>query len=86
MVEGPFAANAAYLRMLQAATGRPVLADSHNVTGTSLGAASLVDGRHVRTGVQAFAGPVPGNFVRYAENWRSLTKTHVRQGRDGQQR
>ncbi|WP_457582270.1 FGGY-family carbohydrate kinase [Ensifer canadensis] len=86
VVEGPFAANAAYLRMLQAATGRPVLADSHNVTGTSLGAASLVDGRHVRTGVQTFAGPVPESFVRYAENWRSLTKSHVQQGRRDQQR
>ncbi|MGF6172785.1 FGGY-family carbohydrate kinase [Ensifer sp. 4252] len=86
VVEGPFAANAAYLRMLQAATARPVLADSHNVTGTSLGAASLVDGRHVRTGVQAFAGPVPQSFVRYAENWRALTKRHVQQGNGDQQR
>ncbi|KQW84898.1 carbohydrate kinase [Ensifer sp. T173] len=84
VVEGPFAANAAYLRMLQAATGRPVLADSHNVTGTSLGAASLVDGRHVRTGVQAFAGPVPESFVHYAENWRSLTKSHVQQANGNQ--
>lgn len=85
VVEGPFAANAAYLRMLQAATGRPVFADGHNVTGTSLGAASLVDGRHVRTGVQAFAGPVPESFARYAENWRSLTKSHVQNGAGDQQ-
>lgn len=78
VVEGPFAANAAYLRMLQAATGRPVLADSQNVTGTSLGAASLVDGSHVRTGVQAFDGAVPQSFARYAEDWRSLTKDHCK--------
>ncbi len=86
VVEGPFAANAAYLRMLQAATGRPVLADSQNVTGTSLGAASLVDGSQVRTGVRAFAGPVPGIFVRYAKDWCTLTKRHVQQGDGGQQR
>lgn len=80
VVEGPFAANAAYLRMLQAATGRPVLSDSHNVTGTSLGAASLVDGSHVRTGVKIFADSVPDSFVHYAENWRALTQDHVQGG------
>ena len=40
IVEGPFAGNAAYCRMLAAATGRPVLCASSQ-TGTSVGAALL---------------------------------------------
>lgn len=70
VVEGPFAANETYLRMLAAATGRPVFADPQNVTGTSLGAASLVARSKVRTGVQPLAGAVPECFVSYARAWR----------------
>lgn len=77
VVEGPFAANSAYLRMLAAATGRPVFADPHNVTGTSLGAASLVAGSKVRTGVQPFAGAVPESLVRYAGVWRKAAADHA---------
>lgn len=77
VVEGPFAANGSYLRMLAAATGRPVFADPHNVTGTSLGAACLVRGSRVRTGVEAIDGDVPKSFVRYAEAWREAVTNHA---------
>lgn len=42
IVEGPFARNDLFLQMLQAATGRPVMA-SDTATGTSAGAALLAD-------------------------------------------
>jgi sugar (pentulose or hexulose) kinase len=41
MVEGPFAQNAAYCMMLEAAAGRPVIAQSGSATGTAIGAALL---------------------------------------------
>lgn len=41
LVEGPFARNADYLDMLEAATGRPALAASGGATGTAVGAALL---------------------------------------------
>lgn len=41
IVEGPFAANDLFLRMLSAATGRPVIAETLALTGTSIGAALL---------------------------------------------
>jgi sugar (pentulose or hexulose) kinase len=47
VVEGPFAANAAYLAMLASASGRPVTAARSSTTGTALGAALLCDGRSV---------------------------------------
>jgi sugar (pentulose or hexulose) kinase len=44
VTEGPFAHNAAYLRMLAAATGRPVIPNTSKGTGTSVGAALLTSG------------------------------------------
>lgn len=41
VVEGPFAGNALFLRMLAAATGRPVEPVKRSATGTSIGAALL---------------------------------------------
>ncbi|MCT7377031.1 FGGY-family carbohydrate kinase [Chelativorans salis] len=41
IVEGPFAGNTLFIRMLAAATGRPVIADLAAATGTSIGAALL---------------------------------------------
>ena len=41
MVEGPFAANPAYLEMLASMTARQVCAGGSGLTGTSLGAACL---------------------------------------------
>lgn len=78
LVEGPFALNDAYLRMLAAATGRPVLANRLNSTGTSLGAACLVAGARVRTGAEAIPAAKPDAYAAYAEAWRRRTAAHVR--------
>ncbi|MDX1003778.1 carbohydrate kinase [Sinorhizobium medicae] len=80
LVEGPFASNEAYLRMLAAATGRPVLANRLNSTGTSLGAACLVAGAHVRTGAEPVALQMPVAYAGYADLWRRLTAAHVQAG------
>lgn len=77
VVEGPFAANSAYLRMLAAATGRLVLANRLSSTGTSLGAACLVAGATIRTGAEAFSEAVPRSYVDYAHKWQRLTAEHV---------
>ncbi|PDT51004.1 MULTISPECIES: FGGY-family carbohydrate kinase [Sinorhizobium] len=77
VVEGPFAANAAYLRMLAAATGRPALANSLSSTGTSLGAACLVAGARIRTGAEVFSEAVPEGYAGYARKWQRLTAEHV---------
>ncbi|HEV7320749.1 MAG TPA: FGGY-family carbohydrate kinase [Ensifer sp.] len=74
VVEGPFAVNATYLRMLAAATGRPVLADPHNVTGTSLGAACLVKNSNPSTGVEPIAGDIPESLAEYARSWREAVQ------------
>ncbi|ASY61695.1 Rhamnulokinase RhaK in alpha-proteobacteria [Sinorhizobium sojae CCBAU 05684] len=80
VVEGPFAANAAYLRMLSAATGRPVSANRLSTTGTSLGAASLVAGARVRTGAEAFDEAIPPAYGEYASRWTRATAKHVEAG------
>ncbi|MBW0365803.1 FGGY-family carbohydrate kinase [Ensifer adhaerens] len=77
VVEGPFASNRTYLRMLAAATGRPVFADPHNITGTSLGAACLVKGSAVRTGVEPLAGEIAESLAAYAQAWQKATQDHV---------
>ncbi|MEK1933183.1 MAG: FGGY-family carbohydrate kinase [Pararhizobium sp.] len=71
VVEGPFAANPTYLRMLSAATGRPVLIGSQSATGTSLGAACLADGSRARLHTEQFKGSVPERYKAYAEKWRA---------------
>jgi sugar (pentulose or hexulose) kinase len=77
VVEGPFAANDTYLRMLAAATGRPVLANRQSSTGTSLGAACLVAGARVRTGVEPVRDAMEDDYVAYADEWRRLTAVHL---------
>ncbi len=77
VVEGPFAANGTYLRMLAAATGRPVFADPRNITGTSLGAACLVKGSRVRTGVEPLLGEAAECLVAYAQAWQKATRDHA---------
>ncbi|WP_309083418.1 FGGY-family carbohydrate kinase [Chelativorans sp.] len=71
VVEGPFAGNALYLEMLQAATGRPVPAQIGQATGTSIGAALLAE-RHqpsppAQTPRQSQADL---RWKAYAEKWR----------------
>ncbi|MDQ0319125.1 sugar (pentulose or hexulose) kinase [Pararhizobium capsulatum DSM 1112] len=72
VVEGPFAANAAYLRMLGAATGRPVVIGSQSATGTSLGAACLVEGARAQVHTVSFAGDVSESYAAYAAAWKVL--------------
>ena len=71
VVEGPLAANGPFTRMLAAATGRPVVAETRALTGTSVGAALLTGGRMLP--------PVPAPtqeqspdpaMVAYARAWR----------------
>jgi len=75
IVEGPFARNAQYLAMLQAATGRPVL-HTQSTTGTSIGAALLV-GAPGRIDPPT-ALPPPTNHAAlsaYAAQWRARAET-----------
>ncbi|MCV9962798.1 FGGY-family carbohydrate kinase [Pararhizobium sp. BT-229] len=72
VVEGPFAANSTYLRMLAAATGRPVLIGSQSATGTSLGAACLADGTRAQAQTTEFKSVVPPSYAVYAETWKNL--------------
>lgn len=69
VVEGPFAANDLFTRMLAAATGRPVLTSASGVTGTSIGAALLARGD------QPFS--LPGNETgreTFTSAWQSYAK------------
>ncbi|WP_275788795.1 FGGY-family carbohydrate kinase [Pararhizobium gei] len=70
VVEGPFASNPCYLRMLGAATGRPILIGSNSATGTSLGAACLADGNRARAHTVELNSPVPDIYRVYADKWR----------------
>ena len=73
VVEGPFAGNALYLRMLAAASGRPVEPIKRSATGTSIGAALLARmERH-----PAHEGAlVEGDSAAtaYAAAWRTLVR------------
>lgn len=73
IVEGPFGRNRIFLDMLGAATGRPVIANSGNATGTSLGAALLTLGSHARPRLDHAALPPATNASEmrlYARHWR----------------
>jgi sugar (pentulose or hexulose) kinase len=70
VVEGPFALNAQYCDMLQAATGRPVLPQAAQATGTSIGAAMLAGA--YRKGRLSDPKPktLPAAWSAYARAWR----------------
>jgi sugar (pentulose or hexulose) kinase len=74
VVEGPFAANSPFARMLAAATGRFVVAAGASATGTSVGAALLAAGEGGSTAVAAAESPAitsPGPaWEAYADRWR----------------
>ncbi len=75
VVEGPFGRNPAFLDMLAAATGCPVVA-SGSATGTSQGAALLAvpDTHCLEAAVAVSLGsPEPG-AKKYATEWRKLTE------------
>jgi sugar (pentulose or hexulose) kinase len=70
VVEGPFARNGDYLDMLQACTGRPVEPASGSVTGTSVGAAMLVNGRpSARDERKPRRSDIDAELRMYAEDW-----------------
>lgn len=75
IIEGPFAANKAFLMMLEVATGRVVLAGG-SATGTSIGAACLAAGRAPEPTLVSLAQELPKSAVDYAERWRSLAGQH----------
>ncbi|TPI49112.1 carbohydrate kinase [Mesorhizobium sp. B2-9-1] len=69
-VEGPFAQNPLFIRMLAAATGRPVAA-SETSTGTSIGAALLAsDGATVMGKGERTEPPTDQSWGEYARAWR----------------
>lgn len=75
IVEGPFAANKAFLMMLEVATGRAVLAGG-SATGTSIGAACLAAGKAPEPTLVSLAQELPKSAVGYALRWRSLAGQH----------
>ena len=72
-VEGPFAQNPLFNRMLAAATERPVVA-SETSTGTSIGAALLAsDGVAVMSKGERTEPPTDQSWGEYARAWRRST-------------
>jgi sugar (pentulose or hexulose) kinase len=71
IVEGPFARNSAFVRMLAAATGRPVIAESAGSTGTSVGAALLACANPPIARAGASLPPDEDGWKRYANAWES---------------
>ena len=72
IVEGPFAANAQYLAMLEAATGRPVL-HSKSATGTSIGAALLFgSAKSLSSPENTSADMSLSKLRKYAADWNSI--------------
>lgn len=69
VVEGPFAANPTYLRMLESAACRPVVPSLGSATGTAIGAAMLarMEAGHVAEDGVLDADP---DMTRYAWRWR----------------
>ncbi|UCI07429.1 FGGY-family carbohydrate kinase [Mesorhizobium sp. B1-1-8] len=73
IVEGPFAQNRLFIRMLAAATGRPVVA-SETATGTSIGAALLAsDGATLVSKGERTEPPTDQPWGEYARAWRRST-------------
>lgn len=71
IVEGPFAANRAFLMMLKTATGRPVLAGG-SATGTSVGAACLAAWKAPEPALVSIEDVLPEGATGYAARWRRL--------------
>ncbi|CDX16639.1 Carbohydrate kinase, FGGY [Mesorhizobium sp. ORS 3324] len=74
-VEGPFAQNRLFIRMLAAATGRPVIA-SETSTGTSIGAALLAsDGVEAASKGERTEPPAGRVWNDYAWAWQQAVRT-----------
>ena len=76
VVEGPFARNPWFVRMLATATGR-VVEVSASQTGTAIGAALLADPGSTGTSANASAQVVlpEGAWATYARDWRSVLRS-----------
>lgn len=79
VVEGPFAADADYLAMLRAATGRPVHAGGGDASGTSAGAALLWRGASP-VPPAALVGRAEPALRDYAARWRARAVTLAGRG------
>lgn len=74
-VEGPFAQNRLFIRMLAAATGRPVTA-SETSTGTSIGAALLAsDGTVGMSKEERTEPPAERGWEGYVRAWQQAVRT-----------
>ncbi|AZO19999.1 carbohydrate kinase [Mesorhizobium sp. M1E.F.Ca.ET.045.02.1.1] len=74
-VEGPFAQNRLFIRMLAAATGRPVIA-SETSTGTSIGAALLAsDSANVMSEGELTEPSADPAWHDYARSWQQVVGT-----------
>lgn len=73
VVEGPFAANSCFTRMLATATGRRVVTSSSGVTGTSIGAALLAAGEGAAGPADATDAITPPvlEWQSYCAAWRT---------------
>jgi sugar (pentulose or hexulose) kinase len=68
IIEGPFAANAEFARMLRTATGREVITEAAG-TGTSIGAALLASMIDLKPGGESVPDPGP-SWWPYSVAWR----------------
>jgi sugar (pentulose or hexulose) kinase len=68
IIEGPFAANAEFAKMLRAATGRDVITEAAG-TGTSIGAALLAGHGELKPDGETVADPGPAWWA-YSVAWR----------------
>jgi sugar (pentulose or hexulose) kinase len=74
IIEGPFARNRLFTRMLAAATARPVIA-SEAATGTSMGAALLASDQASALGKgQQIEPPGDPAWANYARSWRATVE------------
>jgi sugar (pentulose or hexulose) kinase len=71
IVEGPFASNELFLDMLAAATGRAVVAQTAQATGTSIGAAMLFQSSQIPYAAAPRRVHADADWIRYAMRWRS---------------
>lgn len=75
IVEGPFARNRLFTRMLAAATARAVIA-SEAATGTSIGAALLASDHGTAQGKgEKIEPPADPAWANYARSWRATVNT-----------
>ncbi len=80
VVEGPFAKNRLFLRMLAAATGRPVVTEGKASTGTSLGAALLAISKAVAPSDHLDDKILVSDpaWQRYSTNWTASVNDAIK--------